>query len=156
MRMRLSCLLFATMLSTPASIGFPSVAFGQEARPRSIPDKPDEAPRLLPDGCFAITSAEMHSLQGTDGYRFLRREIETLSMGHIGRQQMSAAMAQAPGTTHLDRLAMLKTGMDDAQNSFLCSSFLVGNEIYANEGYASTNKDDNDYFGTWGLGYMLG
>jgi len=118
----------------------------------NLPDKPGETPRVLPDGCSAVLVEEMRSLQGTDGYRFLRRELEAFHLGHTGRQQISAAMVKMPQATRLHRLAVLKTEMNDAQNSFLCSSFLIGRQSYASEDYVSVNKVLTSEFNLLALG----
>ena len=92
-------------------------ALGQDQpRPSNLPDKPNEPPRVLPDGCSVVLVEEMRSFPGTDGYRFLRRELEAFPLGHIGRQQISAAMIKMPQATQLHRLAMLRTGMTDAMS----------------------------------------
>ena len=63
----------------------------------------------------------------------MRREIAVLNLGHEATLQFHAALKKDPYATNLHQLITLNTGLKDAQNTYLCASFLAGH---------TTAKDD--------------
>lgn len=123
MRVRLLVLLLT---------GFGPFALGQNHVPPSIfPQTPTQPPASLPDGCSASLIANLGIVQGTDSYLFMRREIEALRLGHEASQELQAALKGSSDTTgnsaiEMHQLVQLITGLTDAQNTYLCGSFLLG------------------------------
>jgi hypothetical protein len=65
----------------------------------------------------------------------MNRDIEALELGHEASQQLRAAVAvsqQAQGSD-MQQVTETLTGLTDAQNSYLCASFLLGAETGGDE-----------------------
>src|SRR5271154_6537221 len=108
---------------------FAAVCSGQTATPPSyFPSNADAPPASLPPGCSAPLMVEIDTLKGTSAYRSMRREIAALNLGHTAAQQLQAAFKKQPQTSHIQQLVTLMTGLTDAENSYLCASFLIGRE----------------------------
>jgi len=65
----------------------------------------------------------------------MNRDIEALELGHVASQQLRAAVTvsqQAQGSD-MQQVTETLTGLTDAQNSYLCASFLLGAETGGDE-----------------------
>jgi len=74
-------------------------------------------------------------LAGSKAYLYMNRDIEALELGHVASQQLRAAVTvsqQAQGSD-MQQVTETLTGLTDAQNSYLCASFLLGAETGGDE-----------------------
>ncbi|HEY5382770.1 MAG TPA: hypothetical protein VIJ65_10975 [Acidobacteriaceae bacterium] len=104
-------------------------AYGQDM-PASFPAKLTEAPVALPAGCSAALVAGLHDAMGTPSYRWLHREIASLKLGHAASQELQTAVSRqgTPGGGVLHEVVPVMTGLADAQSTYLCASFVAGQE----------------------------
>jgi hypothetical protein len=76
---------------------------------------------------------EMQNLRGTNAYRSLRRDVAALKLGHAATRQLQAALANDPKATPMHQMVSTMTGLTDAQNTYLCASFLLGQDTSKSE-----------------------
>jgi hypothetical protein len=100
---------------------------GQE-RPAGFPTKMTEAPSVLPVGCPAGLVEELREAAGTPDYRRLNGEIASMKLGHSASQKLQAALSQEgkAGGNLLRLVVPVMTALAEAQNIYLCASFLAG------------------------------
>ena len=113
---------------------FSPLCHSQKA-PANFPPRVDAPPSLLPSGCLAARIANAQMLAGSKVYLHMNRDIEALELGHEASQQLRAAVAvsqQAQGSD-MQQVTETLTGLTDAQNSYLCASFLLGAEAGGDE-----------------------
>jgi len=69
-------------------------------------------------------------LSGSKAYLFMNRDIEALELGHMAAQQLREAVStsQDAQVSFTQSLTSTLTGLTDAQNNYLCASFLLGAE----------------------------
>lgn len=103
--------------------------------PAVFPPKVDAPPPFLPSGCIAARITNAQTLAGSKAYLYMNRDIEALELGHTASQQLSAALAasQRAQGSDMQQITETLTGLTDAQNSYLCASFLLGAETGGDE-----------------------
>jgi hypothetical protein len=100
----------------------------QQAMP-GLPAKMSEPPRTLPDSCSEAMVQGLKTAPGTPAYRSVHREIAALRMGHEASQKLQRALVlggqTGSSTSTQHQLILVMTGMDTAENLYLCGSFIV-------------------------------
>lgn len=109
----------------------------QQARPGfqappGFPAKMADPPATLPDDCPETMVQGLKTVAATAAYRSVHREIAALRVGHQASQKLQAALVLG-GQTGTDtstehQLIQVMTGMDTAQNLYLCGSFIAGQD----------------------------
>jgi hypothetical protein len=96
--------------------------------PAGFPAKLRDAPATLPDGCSAAILSELNRAAGTPIYRGVHREMAALGLGHEASQKLELALGQhgAAGTSVMHEMIQTMTGLNDAENMYLCASFVIG------------------------------
>jgi hypothetical protein len=119
----LKALALVLFLTAPTAL----IAQEQVTLPSGFPRNVGEPPRVAPDGCPLSLIADMSTLQGTDAYRYTRRQVAALSLGrHANDNVVSALSSGDHSSTEVHELVRMITGLTDAQNGFLCASFVIG------------------------------
>lgn len=108
---------------------FSTLCQSQKA-PADFPSKLDSPPPFLPAGCIAARILNAQALLGSKAYIFMNRDIEALELGHTASQQLEEAVTISKDDQNSFMLALTSTltGLTDAQNNYLCASFLLGAE----------------------------
>jgi hypothetical protein len=108
---------------------FSPLCHSQKA-PSNFPPRVDAPPSLLPSGCPAALIASAQMLSGSKAYLSMNRDIEALDLGHTASQQLREAVttSQEGQVSFTQSLTSTLTGLTDAQNNYLCASFLLGAE----------------------------
>lgn len=103
--------------------------------PSDFPTKVDAPPPFLPAGCIAARITNAQTLVGSKAYIFMNRDIEALELGHTASQQLQEAVTISKGdqVSFMQALTSTLTGLTDAQNNYLCASFLLGAETGGDE-----------------------
>ena len=112
-------------------VGFVPSGYSQDSGlPTGFPSKPSEPPSVLPAGCPAATIVHASTLQGTEAYLLMGRQIAAFKLGHEASQELEEALRgpSDPNSTMLQSVIHMNTGLGDAQRTFLCASFLIGGE----------------------------
>lgn len=95
--------------------------------PAGFPERVTEAPAVPPVGCPAAMLDGLRAATGTAGYRSLHREIASLKLGHSASQEVQTALSRhgkAGEAAH--EIVLVMSGLADAQNTYLCASFVAG------------------------------
>jgi hypothetical protein len=96
--------------------------------PAGFPAKLTDPPASLPKDCPAATVAALAQAAGTPAYKSVHREIAALRLGHAASERLQAAVTLRTNTLNsgtLHQVVQVMTGMDAAQNMYLCASFVV-------------------------------